>query len=116
MLAAHPLIEIGAHTITHPTLPAHSTSVQRREIADSKADLEAILGSSVIGFSYPHGRFNDESVNLVRDSGYAYACAVQPEQGGEVPTSPNPYLLPRIMVENWDGDTFERMLRHGFEG
>ena len=35
-LAAHPLVEIGAHTITHPTLPAHPPSVQRREIADGK--------------------------------------------------------------------------------
>jgi len=70
----------------------------------------------VNGFSYPHGRFNDESVSLVRDSGFTYACAVQPDQGRDAATSPGPYLLPPVMVENWDGDTFERMLTHGFEG
>jgi peptidoglycan/xylan/chitin deacetylase (PgdA/CDA1 family) len=115
-LAAHPLIEIGAHTITHAALPAHPLPVQRREIADSKSQIEEIVGSSLGGFSYPHGRFDDESVRLVRDSGFTYACAVQADHGPETPASHRSYLLPRIMVENWDGDTFERMLMYGFEG
>ena len=49
-------------------------------------------------------------LSLVREAGFRYACAVRPRTDG-----PDPFLLPRVPMDDWDGDTFDRMLRHGFE-
>ena len=114
-IARSRMIELGAHTVTHPTLPAWPLTAQRDEIALSKADLEEMVGRPIEGFAYPHGRYTPESVGLVRDAGYA--CAVRPHPGSRSLTAvrPDRYLLPRVTVPDWDGDTFERMLLHGFE-
>jgi len=46
-------VTIGAHTVNHRRLDAwHRGS--RRGIAESKAQLEKILGTSVVLFSFPH--------------------------------------------------------------
>src|SRR5438067_762086 len=49
------LVEIGAHTVSHPWLAAIPLAEQRREMAQSKAELEEILGKPVTSFAYPHG-------------------------------------------------------------
>src|SRR5262245_4708923 len=54
-LASSPLIEIGAHTMTHPTLGVASVEDQRREIAGCRAALEHALGRPVTAFAYPYG-------------------------------------------------------------
>jgi peptidoglycan/xylan/chitin deacetylase (PgdA/CDA1 family) len=109
-LARSPLIEVGAHSVTHPVLPNLPLPAQREEITRSKAELEAMTGEPVQGFAYPHGRYTADAVGLVREAGFRYACAVRPQ-----PDGPDPFLLPRVPVGDWDGDTFDRMLRHGFQ-
>ena len=116
-IARSPLIGIGAHTVFHPALPALPMEAQRSEITSSKETLEAIAGRPIEGFSYPHGRYTAGSVDLVREAGFRYACAVRPAG-----ISPNlfvdhcdPYVLPRIVVPDCDGDTFEHKLLNGFE-
>src|SRR5262245_40986030 len=59
-LASSPLIEIGAHTMTHPTLGVASVEDQRREIAGCRAALEHALGRPVTAFAYPYGNPNDD--------------------------------------------------------
>ncbi|NNE36169.1 MAG: polysaccharide deacetylase family protein, partial [Rhodothermales bacterium] len=54
-LAACDLITIGSHSVSHPVLPELSSSDQKIEIADSKRDLEGLIGRSVEFFSYPNG-------------------------------------------------------------
>ena len=49
-LASNPLIEIGAHTMTHPTLALARVDDQRREIADCRAALEHVLHRPVTAF------------------------------------------------------------------
>ena len=116
-VASSPLIEIGAHTVTHPALPAQTLAAQQEEIRTSKTDLETLVGGPMRSFSYPHGRYTPESIDLVRDAGFQYACAVRPQPGVTDLSRcrPDPYLLPRIVVQDWDGDMFERKLRAGFE-
>jgi peptidoglycan/xylan/chitin deacetylase (PgdA/CDA1 family) len=46
-LGADALIEIGAHTVTHPILKGLAEGVQRAELRDSKAQLEALLDRPV---------------------------------------------------------------------
>ena len=76
-LAASPFIEIGAHTLTHPTL-AHASAVdQRREIVGSRLALQGVLDRPVTAFAYPYGTFGEdyttETVSLVADAGFDLA-------------------------------------------
>jgi peptidoglycan/xylan/chitin deacetylase (PgdA/CDA1 family) len=105
------LIEVGAHTVTHPLLANHSLSFQRNEIRQSKTDLERVLGHPVTSFSYPHGSYTEETVALVRDAGFAYACSTVSDT---VWRNADLFQLPRFGVGNWSGEEFERRLSKWF--
>lgn len=104
------LVEVAAHTVNHPALPAQPPAVQRAELERSKRDLEEWTGHAIAGFAYPYGLYDDVAVAHARSVGYRYACActhrhVRP--GAEV------FELPRIEVRpGSDGDTVARLLRH----
>ena len=54
-LARSGVVEIGAHTMTHPALARLSDAEACREIAESKATLEERTGTPVRHFAYPYG-------------------------------------------------------------
>ena len=64
------LIEFGAHSVTHPRLSELGESDARREIAESRRSLKALLGREVETFSFPYGDFNEQLVGLCREAGY----------------------------------------------
>jgi peptidoglycan/xylan/chitin deacetylase (PgdA/CDA1 family) len=101
------LIEIGSHTVTHPLLSALSPTAQREEIQRSKAELEQVVGRPVSSFSYPYGDYTADTILLVREAGFACACTTDATVIGP---GADRFQLPRIMVENWDGDEFARRL------
>ena len=110
-LAAGGLVEVGAHTVTHPVLALLSVRRQRAEIRKSKARLEAIVGRRVTSFAYPYGSLADYSpatVGMVREAGFERACGFFE---GLVQGHTDPYQLPRCGVWDWDGDEFARRLR-----
>jgi peptidoglycan/xylan/chitin deacetylase (PgdA/CDA1 family) len=112
-LADGNLIEVGAHTVSHPVLSRLNLSEQRREIQQSKAQLEDILGAPVTSFSYPHGLRNDytaETVRVVREAGFACACS---SLADIVWSSTDHLQLPRFLVRDWNGDEFARQF-HSF--
>lgn len=107
-LASSPLIEIGAHTVTHPVLSLLPVDAQEREIRNSKADLEAIAGRSVDGFSYPNGMpadYTEDTVKAVSRAGFRYAYVAF---DGE---SSSCFEIPRVMIRDWNGEQFTRVLR-----
>ncbi len=63
-------MEIGSHSMTHPNLAKISLEQAAKEITQSKADLEALIGGEVQFFSYPYGAFNPAIQHLVKKSGY----------------------------------------------
>ncbi|MEO8370912.1 MAG: polysaccharide deacetylase family protein [Candidatus Solibacter sp.] len=107
------LIEIGAHTVTHPALPELSVEQQRSEISGSKERLEAKLGAPVVSFAYPFGASNADSAELVRLSGFQCACATV---AAPVDRDTDPFQLPRVQVCNWERDEFYRHLRAWLDG
>jgi peptidoglycan/xylan/chitin deacetylase (PgdA/CDA1 family) len=110
-LTADGLVEVGAHTVTHPVLATLSEARQRAEIRRSKQRLEAICGRRVTSFAYPYGSLVDYSprtVALVREAGFERACSFFE---GLVHRRTDPYQLPRCGVGDWDGDQFARRLR-----
>lgn len=111
VLAASPLVEVGAHTVSHPSLAALPAPRQRAEIEQSKADLEQITGAPVRAFSYPFGKRPDvsaETVELVCEAGFESACLNVP---APVTRSTDPYRIPRVYITDMDGDRFEKTLR-----
>jgi len=106
MLAASPWATVGAHTVTHSALSALSEEQQRKEIFTSKQDLEKIIEKEITTFSYPFGRkrdYNQTSVRLCREAGFIKAASNFP---GQVHRWTDPFQLPRLLVRNWNLDTF----------
>ena len=110
-LAAEPLIEIGAHTVTHPLLPGLDRETQRQEIERSKAECEALIEQPVSSFAYPYGLLTGETASLVAEAGFACACTCEPSI---VRLRDDPYLLPRMEVKDWPGERFAREMASGF--
>lgn len=54
-LARDPAVCIGAHTLSHPMLAKHDAAFAEREMAESRARIEAELGRPVRHLSYPVG-------------------------------------------------------------
>jgi len=107
------LIEIGAHSVSHAALCDHPVRIQRAEIRQSRARLEEILGREVASFAYPYGAHSDETVDIVRDCGFACACTTEPDR---VVRGADQFQLPRLQVEDWDGEEFARRLKAWFDG
>ena len=111
-LVAGGLVACGAHTRTHPVLAAHPAAVQRAEIAGSREDLEAWLGTPVAAFAYPFGRrvieYRAATVRVVRRLGFA--CAVTTDPGHVTARSPLHELPRHVVPVGLDGDAFEQWL------
>jgi phosphatidylinositol alpha-1,6-mannosyltransferase len=89
--------EIGAHTVHHPILNECTLQQARAEIADCKAELEAIIGGAVHSFAYPNGRpgedFRAEHVELVKAAGYRNAVTTS---NGVASAGSDLFQLPRF--------------------
>jgi len=111
-LADEPLIEIGAHTVTHPMLSELPTDQQRSEIQQSKSNLEELIGRSVTSFSYPHGAYTAATNTMVHAAGFDCACT---SDVSGVRQATDLFQLPRLVVGNWDAETFGKQLEQWFE-
>lgn len=71
-------MQFESHSCTHPILTKLSSSRARAEIADSKAELEAILEAPVMFYAYRGGHYNEAIQSMVREAGYAAAVCSKP--------------------------------------
>jgi peptidoglycan/xylan/chitin deacetylase (PgdA/CDA1 family) len=109
-LVAHPGMDVGAHSVTHPALAALSLAEQQAEIDCSKRHVETLTGAPVETFAYPFGRkvdYSDDTVAIVKRAGFLGACA---NFSGAVEEHTDPFQLPRLFVQDWDADEFRRHL------
>jgi peptidoglycan/xylan/chitin deacetylase (PgdA/CDA1 family) len=87
----------GGHTANHPILARLDDIAARREIADGRDALEAIVRQPVKLFAYPNGRPNIDytaaHVRMVRDLGFAAAVSTSP---GAARVGKSAYELPRF--------------------
>jgi peptidoglycan/xylan/chitin deacetylase (PgdA/CDA1 family) len=80
-LAAHDLITIGAHSLTHPRLSGLQLEAARAEIAASGARLRRELGIACRHFAYPYGypsSAGTREFQLAAEAGYATAVTTRP--------------------------------------
>ncbi len=100
-------ISFGSHTVNHLILPVQPSDILSRELANSRQDLEAILGTSVTTIAYPNGDWSADVVRCAASVGYRVGCTTR---HGRLTTRSASLLIPRIEPE-WDcpecGDTFD---------
>lgn len=111
-LAEDALIEVGEHRMTHPVMSALPIAQQRPEIVERNLYLEQLLGYQVGCFAYPHGgdgKYNQDTVTVVRESGFDCACAAWP---ATIPSDIDAHQLPRFIVWNKNGETFAEQFIH----
>lgn len=104
------LVEIGAHTVTHPVLSAVPVALQRHEIEQSKIDLEEICGRPITKFAYPHGarsHYTPDTIAIVKRAGFLSACSAF---GEFVQDDTDPFQVPRFAVPDLDGEGFGQWL------
>jgi peptidoglycan/xylan/chitin deacetylase (PgdA/CDA1 family) len=109
-LARSQMIEIGAHTIHHPSLAALPCEAQKNEISGSKRELERLINRPVPSFSYPFGKRQDyspDTVALVQASGFSAACI---NESGVVNSRTDIFQLPRFYISDCNGKQFEERL------
>jgi len=75
------LVEIGAHTLTHPILKNETTERSNKEIRQSILLLESLLHQKVICFAYPNGwpeiDYSVREINILRDIGIKLAFSTE---------------------------------------
>jgi len=110
-LAASPLATIGAHGVTHTPLALLSAAEQQQELADSRRELETLLGREVRLFAYPfggRGQFDATTHRLCREAGFRLAATTFP---GQVHRWTDPLQLPRQLVRDWDAAEFAARMK-----
>jgi peptidoglycan/xylan/chitin deacetylase (PgdA/CDA1 family) len=98
------IVEIGAHTRTHPTLSRCDTARIREEVGGSRREIEERTGRRVRAFCYPNGEPDDvdgRCVAAVREAGFDSAVLAC---GGMIGGGADRYLLERMGAPHMAGD------------
>jgi peptidoglycan/xylan/chitin deacetylase (PgdA/CDA1 family) len=101
--------EVGAHTADHAWLAGLNPDDIRLQVDSGRAALEELIGRPIESFAYPHGGPDDigDGPNLVRSAGFKQAFMAIP---GNVRKGADRLRLPRLFVEDVDGEGFSRLL------
>lgn len=100
-MAADPLVEVGAHSASHPHMPDQSREQVRAEIATSTAAFHEKLGRKPALFAYPFGESSLAVEGIVREAGYSAAFG---QHSGAFDSASNVYYLPRFALNEHYGD------------
>ena len=73
LVQRYPLFEVGGHSRNHIDLRTHRGESAHAEIAGCAQDLEREIGRGPAHFSFPYGRWHDETKAMVRAAGWRSA-------------------------------------------
>ena len=88
-------VEIGAHTMDHVKLTQINKSNAISQVKESKDTLEQILGKKISSFAYPHGDFNQGTIEIIKEIGFSNALTCitnSAEQAKSVFEIPRKYI------------------------
>jgi peptidoglycan/xylan/chitin deacetylase (PgdA/CDA1 family) len=105
-------IIVGSHGATHTKLGELSPDAQRRELADSRAALQDVLGEAVEHLCYPFGSFDRSAVDLAAETGYRSATTCL---RGAATALDHPLVLPRKAIsfgDNLIGFGWKLLIKH----
>jgi peptidoglycan/xylan/chitin deacetylase (PgdA/CDA1 family) len=100
-LLASELVELGAHTLTHPVLSALDHAGAQREIADCRSRIREVLRFDVAHFAYPFGSAaaaGEREYAICRAAGYATGATTIQRSLHAAPDE-LPHALPRIWLD-----------------
>jgi peptidoglycan/xylan/chitin deacetylase (PgdA/CDA1 family) len=103
------LVQLGSHSVTHPSLPTLPSDAKAWQIEQSAQQFCELTGSRPSLFAYPYGDLDEESVDLVRASGYTTACSIREDLVWE---GDDPLTLPRLAIGDWPPAEFRVRMRH----
>jgi peptidoglycan/xylan/chitin deacetylase (PgdA/CDA1 family) len=95
-MLASGLVEVCAHSVTHPILPSLGRQALAEEVVECRRELEAVSGREVKTFCYPAGRYDERVVRAVQDAGYEMAFST--EEGFNPDLHERPFALRRYHV------------------
>lgn len=84
------VVDFEPHTCFHPVLPSCEDEESRREIVESKHDLEKLLGRPCRSFSYPNGDYGSREIAYANAAGFV--CARTIDAGWNGPAT-DPFRL-----------------------
>jgi peptidoglycan/xylan/chitin deacetylase (PgdA/CDA1 family) len=82
-------VQIGSHGVSHAHLPSLGDDELRREVTESKREIEDRLGRRCTDFAYPYGEHDARVRAAVRDARYAAGYALRGR-------TRDTYAMPRI--------------------
>lgn len=86
---------IGCHSATHANLTNRHVDL-KKEIIQSKKQLEKELASPVKYFAYPKGIYNRQVISKIKKAGFSAAFTFKT---GFITRKTNPYTIPRSPVD-----------------
>lgn len=96
-MSASGLVEIGAHTMSHPILTNETAETALSEIRKSVKQLSELLDKEICTFAYPNGLydldFTQRDMEYVRQCGIKTAFSVNP---GMLSKATDPLNIPRV--------------------
>ena len=66
-------IEIGSHSVSHPNLTNTGDANIKKQLEESKTELEGITAKEVVSFCYPSGKYNEKVMKAVKVAGFKAA-------------------------------------------
>lgn len=109
-LAACPLVEIGAHTVTHPALAKLDAAAAAQEMSESRARLERETGRRVRHFAYPYGTPRTMGAREIRmAAALGFRTAVTTTPGNLMRRGASPHNWPRHGIGPGDGPAALRL-------
>ena len=107
------LVDIGAHSVTHPRLSRIPLDEAEQEIRRSRVELARSTGRAIDGFAFPYGDFNAAVLGLCAKAGYRFVYSIGP---GSLATTDLTMLRPRVAANPTDWRlVFWLKLRGGYE-
>lgn len=84
---------IGSHSHSHAHLCKVSSEIAKKEIFNSKTELESFFNLPILDFCFPYGEYSESTVEYLKEAGYRTALTT--ERGRALPTH-SLLKLPRV--------------------
>jgi peptidoglycan/xylan/chitin deacetylase (PgdA/CDA1 family) len=104
-------VEIGSHSVSHPHLPQLTDAELRRELVDSREQIEAEVGRPCRFLAYPYGDDDARVHAAARNAGYRAAYTLRRTGGRRSPSRSD--ASTSIGATAWHGSPLRRPPRGG---
>jgi peptidoglycan/xylan/chitin deacetylase (PgdA/CDA1 family) len=98
IMGAHPLFDIGGHTVNHKALSSLDAGGKDLEISRNKLALEKLIGKNICDFAAPYGDYDQETLSLLKQCGFSRAYTTEGSTTSLYRINKAPLEIARIQV------------------